>query len=41
MVIAKPVYRELFTFFGLADLCKEMSTKSNENRAGARRKSPH
>src|SRR6202011_2991043 len=36
----KPVDRELFTFFGLADLCKEMSTKSNDNAAAAGRKSP-
>jgi peptidoglycan/xylan/chitin deacetylase (PgdA/CDA1 family) len=35
MVIAKPVYRKYLHFSALADLCKEMSTKSNDNAAAA------
>jgi peptidoglycan/xylan/chitin deacetylase (PgdA/CDA1 family) len=34
MVIAKTVHRKIFTFFGFADLCKEMSIKGNDNLAG-------
>jgi len=39
MVIAKPVYRKLFTLFTFGDFCKEMSTKSNDNPAAERWKS--
>ena len=35
MVIAKPVYRKFFTIFCLADLRREMSTKSNNNAVAA------
>jgi peptidoglycan/xylan/chitin deacetylase (PgdA/CDA1 family) len=35
MVIAKPVNRKYLHFSALADLCKEMSTKSNDNAAAA------
>jgi peptidoglycan/xylan/chitin deacetylase (PgdA/CDA1 family) len=40
MVIAKPVYRNYLHFSALADLCKEMSTKSNDNAATAGREWP-
>jgi hypothetical protein len=41
MLIAKPVYRKLFIFFGGADLCKERSTKSNDRAVAAGWKYPH
>src|SRR5260370_30964351 len=41
MVIAKPVYRKLFIFSGVADLCKERSTKSKDRAVAAGRKYPH
>src|SRR4051794_3671468 len=42
MVIAQPVFLRVYLHFSaLPDLCKEMSTKSNDNAAGARRKRPH
>ena len=41
MVITKPVKRDYLHFSASGDLCKEMSTKSNDNAAGMRRKSPH
>jgi hypothetical protein len=31
MVIAKPAWGKYLHFSALADLCKEMSTKSNDN----------
>jgi hypothetical protein len=34
IVIAKPVHRQIFTLFGFADLCKEMSTKGNNSQPG-------
>jgi hypothetical protein len=34
MVIAKPVLQELSTFLASADLCKEVSTKSNDATGG-------
>src|SRR3984957_16601714 len=40
MVIAKPAYRKYLHFSALADLCKEMSTKSNDNTAAAGREWP-
>jgi peptidoglycan/xylan/chitin deacetylase (PgdA/CDA1 family) len=40
MVIAKPVYRKYLHISALADLCKEMSTKSNDNTAAAGREWP-
>jgi hypothetical protein len=30
MVIARSVYRKLFTLFSFGDFCKEVSTKSND-----------
>src|SRR5229473_4962912 len=41
MVIAKPVYRKLFIFSGVADLCKERSTKRNDRAVAAGWKYPH
>src|SRR5260370_14547400 len=41
MVIAKPVYRKLFIFSGVADLCKERSTKSKDRAVAAGWKYPH
>jgi peptidoglycan/xylan/chitin deacetylase (PgdA/CDA1 family) len=40
MVIAKPVERKYLHFSASADLCKEMSTNSNDNAAAAGHKSP-
>src|ERR1700687_6049680 len=41
MVIAKPVYRKLFIFFGDCDLCKERSTKRNDRAVAAGWRYPH
>jgi hypothetical protein len=38
MVIAKPVKGEKLSFSASTDLCKEVSTKSNDNRRGASRR---
>jgi hypothetical protein len=35
MVITQPVYGNYLQFSALVDLCKQMSTKSNDNPAAA------
>src|SRR3954447_20954432 len=41
MVIAQPVFQQCLDFSGAADLCKEMSTKSNDNARCGRMERPH